>query len=802
MIYRFAGLNLDTASRLLSNTQGPIDVPRRVFDCLCYLVANRSRAVGRDELIRHVWGRENVSDTQLAQIVLRARRLVSDDGAEQKMIRTVAGFGYHWIGTIEVAGAESAGQIGSLDDSPGESVDARSGQEREPGSAAPVAEPAAGQSEPRAQPDSNRSHRRMRWLFAILAVPVLLGLGVAMWSRWFVETPAPATDSDSTSPLRALVLPAQVEASDHIDWARLGLMDLIAGRLRESGIAVPPSESVLSLLDSGKTDQAEEIERVRGLAQAGLVVQAKVQRLSSGWRVQLDGKRSSGLGLQVEAQHADLIEAGVRASDALLIALDRRPYSGDSHPSVAQQEIRAALLGNELDLVRRLLSELPDEERDTREARYLSAELDFRAGRHAESRAALDQLLLDPKTDADPVFRGRVLVARGSVSLRLSDYAASDRDFLEACALLEGSATPRDLGRAVMGRGIVAMRLRDDELALSELGRARMLLESAGDDLGVARAGYNFAALDSRRGQILQAIPVMEAAARSFENYGSVNELSKSLSGLVDLQSSLLRWPDALKQSDRAMALLPRLIDPQMQAGVRVSRASVMLGLGRLSEAQRLLSEVGLEQLPSDCGECVRARLVQAQLYWQHGALPSVIAAGDTVLQVAEDGFSQGLRDRALLLKIQAGIRLEDAVETVDGYWPESWAPWLEASHTPAARAAYALWQLRHGQPAEAEQSLREALRQAEARNDFESVLTASQLLVDLLLQADRIDEASALIGRHSGLAEYDYEFALLFLRLQHRSADQRSWARALERTRALAGERSLPPELTRLTAR
>ncbi len=801
MIYRFAGLTLDPASRLLSNAQGAIDVPRRVFDCLCYLVENRSRAVGRDELIRHVWGRENVSDTQLAQIVLRARRLVHDDGAEQKVIRTVAGFGYHWIGSIEAQGAEATPAAGTTAPATEPAADTQALWEPVPQSGPEVERPAAEREGSGADAQPSRADHQMRWRLALL-VPAVLLLGWALWSRWSAGTPAPIDIADSGAPLRALVLPAQVQASDHIDWARLGLMDLIAGRLRESGIAVPPSESVLSLLGSGKTDPVAELERVRGLAQAGLVVQAKVRRLSSGWQVQLDGQRSSGLGLQVEGQHADLIEAGVRASDALLIALDRRPQLGDAHPSVAQQEVRAALLGNELDLARRLLTELPDAERDTREARYLSAELDFRAGRHAESRAALDQLLLDPNTESDPVFRGRVLVARGSVSLRLGDYAASDEDFLKACALLEGGATPRDLGRALMGRGIVAMRLRDDELALSELGRARMLLESAGDDLGVARAAYNFAALDSRRGQILQAIPVMESAARSFENYGAVNELSKSLSGLVDLQSGLLRWPDALKQSDRALALMPRLIDPQMQAGVRVSRASVMLGLGRLRESEQLLSEVELGQLPSDCGECVRARLLRAQLLWQRGDLPAVIEAVDSVLQVPEQGFSQGLRDRALLLKIQASVQLQDAGVAVEDYWPESWEPWLQDSHTPATRAAHALWQLRHGQAAEAEQSLREALREAEARNDFESVLTISQLLADILLPADRIDDARALIGRRSGLAEYDYEFALLLLRLHLRSGDQRSWARALERARTLAGERTLPPQLTRWTVR
>lgn len=799
MIYRFAGLSLDIASRLLSDARGPIDVPRRVFDCLCYLVEHRDRAVGRDELIRHVWGRENVSDTQLAQIVLRARRVVGDDGVEQKMIRTVAGFGFHWIGAIDGIASEiqvaHAGDLGA----PAPTFD----------------EPNSPKDEDRELPrvDDSDEHLiaatndpllikkkpKANWRFAILAM--LLGaLGFAFWTSRPTEHPVPSPETDSASHLRALILPARVEAADHIDWARLGLMDLIAGRLRDSGLAVPPSENVLTLLNGAQTDQPTDVEHLRQRAQVGLVVRASVLRLSSGWQVGLEGWRDNGLSLRVEGQHTDLIEAGVRASDALLVALDRRPRTNEEHPSVEQQEIRAALLGNELDLARRLLSKLPDPQRKSRDANYLSAELDFRAGRHAEARAALDQLLLDASTDVDPGFRGRALVARASISLRLGDYAASDHDFLEACELLEGTDARRDLGRAVMGRGIGAMRLHDDERARSEFGRARLLMQSAGDDLGVARAAYNFAALDSRRGQIMQAIPLLEAAVQTFENYGSVNELSKSLSGLVDLKSSLLRWSEALEQSDRALALLPRLVDPQMQATVKISRASVMFGLGRLTESKQLLDEVDLKKLPANCGECLRARLLAAQLFWQRGEMRQTMSAADDVLVVARDGFSEGVRDRAVLLKIQAGIGLQSSGQDVGNFWPASWEPILDSTSVSSMlRVAYAYRQLQEGQSVEAEQTLRAALRQAEAGNDFESMVIASQILAEILLKENRVEDASALIGQLSVVAEHDYEGALLLLRVHHQIGEPRSWSRALERARALAGERTLPPNLTRL---
>lgn len=100
--YRF-GLNvLDVARRELLRDGVPQALPARAFDCLLCLIEHRDRAVGRDELVRAVFGRRDASDAQLAQIVLRARRAIGDDGQEQRAIRTVPRFGFRWASEVEV----------------------------------------------------------------------------------------------------------------------------------------------------------------------------------------------------------------------------------------------------------------------------------------------------------------------------------------------------------------------------------------------------------------------------------------------------------------------------------------------------------------------------------------------------------------------------------------------------------------------------------------------------------------------------------------------------------------------------
>ena len=92
--YLFRDFSLDPAARELRRAGELVTLPTSALDCLAYLVANRDRAVGRDELIAAVWGRADVADALLAQTVLRIRRTLGDAGAEDSAIRTIARFGY------------------------------------------------------------------------------------------------------------------------------------------------------------------------------------------------------------------------------------------------------------------------------------------------------------------------------------------------------------------------------------------------------------------------------------------------------------------------------------------------------------------------------------------------------------------------------------------------------------------------------------------------------------------------------------------------------------------------------------
>ena len=105
--YRFDEFELIPDTRRLLHRGVDVAIGIRVLEVMIYLVENRARAIGRDELLSAVWGRADGGDATLAQAVLKARRALGDDGNAQNFIRTVARFGYQWVAaTTESAVAE------------------------------------------------------------------------------------------------------------------------------------------------------------------------------------------------------------------------------------------------------------------------------------------------------------------------------------------------------------------------------------------------------------------------------------------------------------------------------------------------------------------------------------------------------------------------------------------------------------------------------------------------------------------------------------------------------------------------
>ena len=100
LLFLFSDHTLDTDRRELLRGSEPVAVEPQVFDLLIYLLANRDRVVSKDDLIAAVWGGRVVSDSTLASRINAARKAVGDNGAHQKLIRTIARKGIRFVGTV------------------------------------------------------------------------------------------------------------------------------------------------------------------------------------------------------------------------------------------------------------------------------------------------------------------------------------------------------------------------------------------------------------------------------------------------------------------------------------------------------------------------------------------------------------------------------------------------------------------------------------------------------------------------------------------------------------------------------
>lgn len=789
MQYHVADIVLDSASRLVSGPQGPLPVPRRVFDCLVYLIEHRERAVARDEIIMYVWKRSNVSDTQLAQAVLRARRLLRDDGSEQRLIRTVPGFGYHWIGTVACAESVEPDVVTAplaIPAAPAAEDIAAAVPAHEPPlfrtvtGAVPSVD-ARQELSAHALPPVSPRQRSGPWL----AAAAVIAAAVTLLLLEFAATYLPGSVAAAAPvPRRVVILPVEMDpaAAADVAWARLGLMDLLASRLRAQGIVVPPSESVLAALAALRPPPPGTALRPQML-QADMLLQPRLSRLPSGWELSLEGRRANGADLRLQHQHPQVLQAAALVGDTLLANLGQTQTGKSDSSGETALRLRAALLGNELETIRSWLAALPPAQRSDRETRYLAAELDYRAGRLGESRAALDDLLQDPELAADAAFRGRVLAARGSIAMRQRDDVASERDFAAAIVALAGSGG-RDLGRALMGRGGIALRQQRLADAQADLTRARVLLDAAGDDLGVARAEVNLALLDRRQGRPLEALDQLQSAATRFGNYAAVNELGATLGSIVDLQCGLLRWDDALASSDRAQHLLPQLIDRQLRTRVLQARAEVLLGLGRLAEAGASL-EIAREDTADDADAAARSELLAAELALARGERAAATRARSVLMR---DGAPRDLR-----------LRAAQVLQVVQSPLPQFSMPAAEISAAEDVDG----WLLRglaqqsHQALAEAESSLREGLQRATALRDLREQRQAALALTGLLSAQGRSGEVLSLAAPLAVQVSRDYDTALLFVRLHREQSDAENWRSALHNASALAGERRVPEALS-----
>ncbi|HEU4665383.1 MAG TPA: winged helix-turn-helix domain-containing protein, partial [Dokdonella sp.] len=726
------------------------------------------RAVGRDELGAALWGRVDVADVLVSQLIARARRAIGDDAQAQRAIRTVPGFGYRWVMPLD--GTDAARTDAAPAASPAPAT-APNGDVIDPFEAAPAARVAA-------------RPRRTHALVALAASIVMLAAAGAWWSTARRAPPSAPPHADAGV---VLVLPFEVSAAREQGWLRLGAMDLVAERLRAARLPVPPSESVVAALHAhADVDEARREQDALAAFEPRLVVHGRVQQSSEGWQVELDAIDDHGTRHRVAATRTQPTEAARQASGMLLAALGHRAgideEGGGDALDDRLQRVHAAVLGNEYDLARELLQQASPAEQNDPRLRYRVAQVEFHIGRIAQADAILRDLLADPAT-LPFELRTNVLVSRGMLAMRQGDCAAAEPWYDAAVRLAEPDGKPLAQGNALAGRGLARACLRRFDDASNDLGLARARMAAAGDALGLARVDNYLGLLDADRRRLADALVDFRSAAATFERFGAVDAQRAVLNGQLEVQADLLQHDDALATSERLWALRAQVGDPGQRLALAANRARALIDVGRLQAAAQVLAATADDlaaATQAGYGHYVHAQ--GARLAELSGDGARAIAEARLALAAWPRQPDDPLRERTAWLLVRAGVQ-ELADGTVDGTSP--YAALVLAARARARRDA-----------ATAEREYERALAAAERDGVPATIADATIAYAGWLLERGDARRAAEVGGRIARWADRDFACAQLQVELYRALGREDLRSAALRQADALAGERQVRANL------
>ncbi|MGI1677690.1 MAG: winged helix-turn-helix domain-containing protein [Cellvibrionaceae bacterium] len=101
MSYKFSNIEIDTQLFILMKDNNAVHVEPLVFDLIIFLIEKAGQVTSQDQIMDAVWKNKIVSPTTISSAIKSARKVLGDDGSQQKFIRTIRGRGFQFIADVE-----------------------------------------------------------------------------------------------------------------------------------------------------------------------------------------------------------------------------------------------------------------------------------------------------------------------------------------------------------------------------------------------------------------------------------------------------------------------------------------------------------------------------------------------------------------------------------------------------------------------------------------------------------------------------------------------------------------------------
>lgn len=722
LIFAFEDYELDTARRELRHAGQMVEIEPKAFDLLAYLLTNSDRAVSKDELSSEVWPNTIVTETALTRCVMKARRAIADSANEQRLIKTLHGHGYGFVGQLK----DSAQALAESPVSP-DSVPAQ---------------------------QTNRS-----WRMGTLAIVGLLLVAAAGW-YWSGDRTSFELNGDSLA-----ILPV-IDATDEAElkWTSLGLMSLMNRMATDAGLSTTGDQAVLNALGEHPTQVSvskAELDVLQRRLGAGLVLTAALDKQAGLYELTFQLSRTDG-------QHLKRIIVGdapaVLAAEAIAIiddqikrrdeAAEKRLRRVSDDPFVNEAYARALDLelqghyGEARDLFRAASQQAPEVFWLRYEAALCTRELrEWEA-----SEIELEGLLKEAAASGDVSAEVAVMNSMAVTALKRQQYARAQVLLSKALELVSEGAYPKRRATVHLNLALVAKNLDDAELARSHTERSLIAFNEAGIDAPPTLLN-NFAGLLMREGDLDTALEYSQQAVSGFRMRGqrayeaySLNRLGNILRRRGDYEAAEQRHQQAKaiheavdnrEGATLVTAALTNLYQARGELSRAAANAEAVIVEAKLLESPLLVSDslMQLAQIASlreQPAEAMTNYVAAARIFDASGELNG--------LRSAHEGLAHATIKSGDLTSAQSAIE-------------QLLAAALEREH-PAAihRATYlqALWLAESGRNADALVLL------GELRQKIASEQQTSPLRVDVDVLAARLHiEAGDIVAATEDLAAH-----------------------------------------------
>lgn len=699
-VFRFGEFELRLASRELLREGQLITVQPKAFDLLAFLLANRDRAVDKQELQDVLWPDVIVTETALTRCVMKARRAVDDDAEQQAVIKTVHGHGYRFVAEVMDADVEQP---------------------------KPVSE--APSSSKQVEPAPPWFRRRLAWS----AAAAIVALGFVLW----LLRPVPV-DPNS---LRVVVLPV-VNATDNaeLDWAELGLMSLLTRMMREDGgLEMVRERTLLAELEEGEVPRSDaRLQEIGQQHQANFFVTAQLE--SSGGLLRLNyalvnadleasrrsvvgekatelarlagedlittltGSRKTPHTSRVVSEDAFVNEAYARGLSLQLegkVAEARALFkvASEQDPTLFWTRYEYALstrILGELALASDLLEALREEAQQLPErqplvaasnglglvrqlqGRYAEAETLYKEGLELARQVGAERML-------EPIYVNLAIVTRRRGDLegarRYLDEARAEMhrqnrpvssavlNTLAQIDVLEGNLEP---AQDNYGKAIQAARRENNKRfeasALSNLANLRRrqglyepamvliqqsmdLRQELGDLSGVARSALGLSAVTQDLGRLGESLAHVRDTLNYSRESGDRALEGDALNRIATIQ--LLRQDaDAAERTlEQALAIWSEIDEPRSRLVAQINRVRVQLLRKAFAAAQRMVDELLAQQEPEN-------DIRPIQLAWLQGEVAEAQSAPERAARHYAEALEQARAIRSSDMTITASRHL------------------------------------------------------------------------------------------------------------------------------------------------